>query len=492
MRRVRARDASRPSLLTRASRYRKETSMRVVLADLRGPNDGYLSKDTVVGGYGARLVPFSRTTRILARIKQRVHDPPSIQMAYLAAIAAREGHDVVWTQSETRDGDVAVVLSSLVDYRREAAWAEAMQARGVHVGVVGLAASKMPELFEAHADFIIVGEPEAAFERLMRGERLTGRCVSEEIGDLDGLPLPRWDLVNAGMSRWSFSGRTVRPSGGGFPVLASRSCPEFCTYCPHRVLSTYRARSVRSILDELAWLSSRQRNPYVIFRDPLFSQDRDRCLELADGIRRLGLQLRFECETRLDRLDPEVIDRLYDAGLRAITFGVEAVSPATLRKVGRRPIPPEHQRLVIDHCRRRGITTVAFYVFGFLEDDWDSIAATIDYAIDLRSVFAQFKLLTPYPGTPLWKRMQPLVTESDWQRFDGFTPTFKHPTVSAEQLQFLLGAAYVRFYLRPSFLANFLRWDRPPVQRLSRRLDRRVSNIQSRKEIAIMSRPVTC
>src|SRR5204862_6399091 len=105
------------------------------------------------------------------------------------------------------------------------------------------------------------------------------------------------------------------------PVLASRSCPEFCTYCPHRILSSYRVRSVASIVSELAWLCAKQPNPYIIFRDPLFSEGRDRCLELADAIRSMGLQLRFECETRLDKLDTDVLDRLYEAGLRAITFG---------------------------------------------------------------------------------------------------------------------------------------------------------------------------
>jgi len=466
--------------------------MRVVLADVRGHEDGYISKDTVVGGYGARLVPFTRTTSVLTRIKKRVHDPPSIQMAYLAAIAARAGHEVVWTQSEVRDGDVAVVLSSLVDYRRETAWADAMRARGIRTGFVGLAASKMPELFTEHADFLIAGEPEAAFARLMNGESLNGVCISPEIANLDDLPLPGWDLITSRPSRWSFPGRALRPAVGSYPVLASRSCPEFCTYCPHRILSSYRVRSVGSIIHELAWLTARRANPYVIFRDPLFSQDRDRCITLAREIRRLGLQLRFECQTRLDCLDTEVIDELHAAGLRAITFGVEAVSPATLRKVGRRPIPPDHQRRMIDHCRRRGITSVAFYVFGFVEDTWNSIAATIDYAIELRSVFAQFKLLTPYPGTPLWKRLQPLVYEKDWERFDGFTPTFTHPSLTADELQFLLGAAYTRFYIRPSFLATFLGWQRRPVVTLSRRLDRRVSNFQTRGEIATMSRPVTC
>jgi len=93
-------------------------------------------------------------------------------------------------------------------------------------------------------------------------------------------------------------------------------------------------------------------------------------------------------------------------------------------------------------CRRKGVVTAAYYVFGFLQDDWASIAATIQYAIDLGSTVAQFKILTPYPGTPMWRQLAPLIYEQDWQRFDGFTPTFRHPALSPEELRFLLGAAY--------------------------------------------------
>lgn len=463
--------------------------MRVVLADLEGTG-GFVSKDTVVGGYGSRLTPFSRVTSVLCYFKRRFQDLPSIQMAYLAAIAAAEGHDVVFTRGDFIDGDVVVVLSSLVDYRHEAAWADAMRSRGVPVGFVGLSASKMPQLFADHADFIINGEPEGAFRRLVNGERLSGICASPEIANLDELPFPRWDLL-AG-ARPAAVPFAVRPLRGGIPLLASRSCPEFCTYCPHRILSSYRARSIASIVDELEHLCGLYRRPYVIFRDPLFSQDRERCLALADEILTRGLQLHFEIETRLDRLDPELIDRLHEAGLRAMTFGVETESPETLRKVARRPIPARHQMSIVEHCRHRGIVTGAFYVLGFLQDDWASVAATIAYAVALGSTVAQFKLLTPYPATPLWKQMSPLVYEQDWQKFDGFTPTFKHPNLTTKELRFLLGAAYVRFYMRPSWLANYAGVRGNRVREYVRLLDERVSARHAREEIAQMSRAVEC
>jgi radical SAM superfamily enzyme YgiQ (UPF0313 family) len=463
--------------------------MRVVVADVAGRN-GFVSKDTVAGGYGSRFIPFSRTTQIVQYVKRRYLDMPSVQMAYVAAILARWGHEVVSTRGEPVEGDLAIVLSSLVDHRNETAWADMMRARGVKVGFVGLAASKMPQLFAAHADFVIQGEPEEAIGRMARGEALEGKCRSDPIADLDTLPFPRWDLVGR---KARFGPRAFhRPPGGAFPLLASRGCREHCTYCPHRILAGYRTRSVGNVVDEIERLTELTRHPHVLFRDPLFSERRDRTLALCDEIHARGLTISFECETRLDRLDFELLARLRGVGLRAINFGVESVLSSTLRRVGRRPIPQEHQLDVMRWCRELGIATAAFFVIGFPTDDWSSIAATIDFAVEMSPTFAQFKILTPYPGTPLWKQMAPAVTETDWERFDGFTPTFDHPNLTREELRFLLGAAYSRFYMRPSYAANLLHVRNEGVRGLLARLDRRASARHSEIETRLMSRPVVC
>jgi anaerobic magnesium-protoporphyrin IX monomethyl ester cyclase len=325
--------------------------------------------------------------------------------------------------------------------------------------------------------------------RLMKGETLSGIVPSPEVVDLDSLPFPCWEAIGGARPRWRvpFAGR---PAGGSLPVLASRSCPEFCTYCPHRIQSRYRMRSVANILDELSYLEDERGPVHIVFRDPLFSQDRDRVVALCDGIRARRLTHTFECETRLDRLDAELLTIMHAAGLRAMSFGVEAVSAATLKHVGRRPIPEAHQRAVLARCRELGIVTAAFYVLGFLDDTRESINATIDYSIALGSTVAQFKLLTPYPGTPLYSRMKALITEQDWQQFDGYTPTFAHPTLTAADLRLLLGSAYTRFYVRPSFLTNYLRITAPAVRAFVRSLDAQVESRHARRDAA--ERGVAC
>ena len=117
--------------------------------------------------------------------------------------------------------------------------------------------------------------------------------------------------------------------------------------------------------------------------------------------------------------------------------------------------------------------------------------------IDLRddrvlgSTAAQFKILTPYPGTPLYKRMQPTITERDWERFDGFTPTFTHPSLSHAQLRFLLGSAYTQFYMRPSFVTGYLRMRSPSVGSLVASLDVPVHRRHAR-QVALAAQTLSC
>jgi radical SAM superfamily enzyme YgiQ (UPF0313 family) len=454
--------------------------MRVVIADLKG-RGGFVNKDTVVGGYGSRFRGFSWTTRWIERVRKLFQNVPSIHAGYIASILSKAGHEVTITQNELVEGDIAFVLSSLVDYKHEIEWVQEAKKkyRGMRVGFFGAPATHMPELLQDHADFIIKGEPEQAAMRIAAGEIPSGTLASPAIDDLDSLPFPAWHLFPGGRHA---VGRSIFASHHSFPILSSRSCPEFCTYCPHRITAPYRARSAENVVAEIEAICKRFGETYFIFRDPLFTEERERAIGIAEGILRKNLKVKFECETRLDDLDKDLLNLLHRAGLDTITFGVESMDPATLKRVGRRPIPPEHQRAIIEHCRDKGITTEGFYVLGFLTDTIESIRSTIDYSIDLGSNVALYKILTPFPGTPLFKHMKSLITETDWEKFDGYSPTFTHPNMTHSELQHLLGSAYCRFYIRASFAMHYFGIKTP--NEWIRRLDAYAGRRQRAEDLA--------
>ncbi|MDT5121662.1 MAG: anaerobic magnesium-protoporphyrin monomethyl ester cyclase [Acidobacteriota bacterium] len=426
----------------------------IVLADLKGKG-GFVNKDTVAGGFGSRFRSDSVMTRFAKVVRRVFQNVPSIHTGYLAAIFAQAGHKVVITHDDKPvDGDLALVLTSIVDYKHEREWAVAARARGMKVGFYGTPATFMPELFATSGDFILSGEPEAGALRLAAGEEMSGIVMSPAIDDLDTLPFPRWDLVK--VRRFGHTSRSRTGLTRAVPMFTSRSCPEHCTYCPHRITASFRARTDESVLDEMEELSKLYKEPHVVIRDPLFTLDRERCFRIADGIRSRGIKITFECETRMDDLDDHLIREMHAAGLRQISFGVESIDPMTLKRVARRFIPHEHMRNMVALCWELGIATTAFYVFGFLQDTEESIEATIRFACELDTTYANFKLLTPYPGTPLYKQMKSLIFEKDWEQFDGYTLNFNHPNLTPRRARLMLGMAYSRYFARPSRALNAL------------------------------------
>src|SRR4029077_20344557 len=111
--------------------------MRVVLADLKS-TDGFVNKDTIVGGFGSRFRGFSWTTRWIERLRKFYQNVPSVHAGYLAAIFAAKGHEVVFTDGLLVDGDLALVLTSIVDFRNEIRWAQQAKTRfGMRTGFFG-------------------------------------------------------------------------------------------------------------------------------------------------------------------------------------------------------------------------------------------------------------------------------------------------------------------------------------------------------------------
>src|SRR5207249_1729072 len=150
------------------------------------------------------------------------------------------------------------------------------------VGFLGAAATHLPELFNGAGDFVISGEPEAASLQIAAGADPNGLVLSPAIEDINSLPVPRWDIVKP--RGFGYTSRNRFGLTRAVPMLTSRSCPEKCTYCPHRITANFRARSDESVLDELQHLCALYENIHVVMRDPLYTLDRDRCRRISEGI----------------------------------------------------------------------------------------------------------------------------------------------------------------------------------------------------------------
>ena len=422
---------------------------RIVLADIKGKG-GYVNKDTIVGGFGARFRAMSTGTLILKYIRQFYQSVPSITMATLGSIFRNAGHEVIHTDGQVPEGDVAIIFSSIVDYKNERYWARKFRHKNIdgRIGFVGPTATYLPHLFESTADFIITGEPEGACLELAKNCNFEGNIKSPEVMDLNSLPLPQWENYNI-KSKNAIPGSYTSVSNICVPVLASKSCPEKCSYCPHR-LGSYRMKSIDRVMEELIYNYKNLGSHYVIFRDSNFTQNKKRMTEFMERLARSEVDIKFEIETRLDAINKEELNFLKRLGLRRMTFGVENVNMEMLKDHGRRNISQEVQKDIINHCHSIGVQTQAFYMFGFPEDTMENAIETIKYSIELDTNLASYKILTPFPGTAFYEEIKDKITVKDWEKFDGLTLTFKHPNLTPEDIEEILTTAYARFYFRPS------------------------------------------
>ena len=282
--------------------------MRIVLADLKG-GDGFVSKDTVAGGYGSRLRPFSKVTRVVARVKRRFHDLPSVHLAYAGgaggARRARGGrlHAANWSMATWRSCCRRWSITGAKPRGRDA-----MRARGVRVGFIGLAAQKLPQLFEPMPTSSSRASPRRRSMRLVAGETLRGHRASPADRR------PRCAAVSA-------MGAADRRSGGACACRSPAGRSAARCRCSRRAAARSSApiartgsrrpiasRSVANILDELAYLAGHARAAaHRLSRSAVLAGSRSG----ARAVRRHP-QPRpahtFECETRLDRLDDELLD----------------------------------------------------------------------------------------------------------------------------------------------------------------------------------------
>ncbi len=140
------------------------------------------------------------------------------------------------------------------------------------------------------------------------------------------------------------------------------------------------------------------------------------------------------------------------AGLTSVTVGIETPSDATLQTYRRQTIDKDRQQAFIADCRELGIRTVAGFMIGFPEDTEQSIRRVRDYAIALGPTFANFNVVTPYPGTAFFDQLRDRLGEIDYSRFNVYTPLLKYDHLTPERIEWLLAKCFRRYYFRWQYL----------------------------------------
>ena len=271
------------------------------------------------------------------------------------------------------------------------------------------------------------------------------------IQNLDELPLPARHLLP--MENYTLFGKPIRIGH----LMASRGCPYGCIYC----MTSYfwgrktRFRSAKSVADEIEHLIDKYKVERITFTDDELTINRRFIYELIKEFKERGIEIPFSCGSRVDHVDREFLEFLYKNGCEALYFGAESGSQETLNKIGK-GITLEQALEVFRWVREIGGFAAGSFILGFPWETIEDMKRTVDFAIKLRPNYAQFTILTPYPGTPLfdYASKHSLIEDKNWEHYTTVRPVMRGFHFTMEQLKRMLRYAYRKFYLRLGFITE--------------------------------------
>ncbi len=282
-----------------------------------------------------------------------------------------------------------------------------------------------------------------------------GQLVRNEdrpfIENLDDLPFPAHHLLP--LKSFHIVGKTI------FPLTTSRGCVYWCDFCTAVRMfgKRYRMRSPKNVVDEIEYLYNKYGQSQFTFYDDAFTVDQQRVVEICDEIKKRKLAIHWDCETRVDMVTRDLLQKMKDAGCLAVWFGVESGSENVLEKMHKK-IKLDQTRLAFRTARELGLMTVASVVLGFPGETEQTALETIKFVRSLDPDDIGFYIATPYPGTPMYElvKEQGWLKITDFDRYDTATPTFETPYLTGEKLQELRYKANQQFYLRPRYVLRML------------------------------------
>jgi anaerobic magnesium-protoporphyrin IX monomethyl ester cyclase len=417
--------------------------------------------------------------------------PPFIPLglAYLGAVAEQAGHSVtvIDCQGERLNyesfrqriagvpSDVVGVTSTTLLYNSAKTIMEV--AKEVHPNAVNMIGGSHVSFWDENAlketkafDLIVRKEGELTFLELLdriqanKGfEDVLGTTVRTKNGiqrnedrpflhDLDSLPSPAYHLLP--LDSYHRMGKTI------FPIVTSRGCVQWCDFCSTvRMFGRgYRVRSPKKVVDDMEMLHSKYGESQFTFYDDAFTINRNHTLEMCADIKARKLDVEWDCETRVDAVDKELLEKMRDAGCITTWFGVESGSEKILDKMHKK-INREQVREAFKMAQKAGMMTIASAVIGFPGETEETAWETINFINSLNPDDIGCYIATPYPGTPMYEEVikNGWLRVTDFNKYDTATPTFETPYLSMDRLREIKYKAHQKFYLRPRYVLKMMR-----------------------------------
>ena len=432
---------------------------------------------------------------------------PHLGLAYLAAVSERRGDEVVIFDADVEKQPVAEFIQEFRPHlvgitantpQVKQAWRTARAIKEVHdcpVVLGGPHVSVLPEesCEKPFVDIVVRGEGEDAWidicNRLEtfladQPEFHTDAFLHPEnesfadclgityktsdgqihnnpdrtpIADLDSLPWPAYHLFK--MDRYTnLQPATDHVDGArSFSIMTSRGCPYRCTFCSQSIMPIkWRSRSPESVIQEWRHLVEDLGAQEIGVLDDSANIRVKRMEDLGHMLIENGLNhvpWIFVNGIRANLASKEMLTLLKQAGLKRVAFGVETGDPDILLSIDKK-VDHDTIRQAFKNAKEIDLETIAFMIIGLPGETRATMQRTIDFAIELDPLIANFSMMTPYPGTKVYEivKRQGRFLINDWEDYVFFDQRARYEMgeMTAELVEEMYRKAYRQFYLRPS------------------------------------------
>jgi radical SAM superfamily enzyme YgiQ (UPF0313 family) len=333
--------------------------------------------------------------------------------------------------------DLVVIQVYITSAFRAYRLADHYRSRGAYVCLGGLHVTSLPDEAAAHADTLFLGPGEDTWPAFLRDFK--AGCPRplywSVVRTLAGLPPIRRDLIKRHLY--------LVPNS----IVVSRGCPHVCDFCyKEAFFEGGRGFYTQRVDDALAEIERLPGRHLYFLDDHLFGDVRFASV-LFDGMRGMG-RLWQAAGTVNSVLKPGLLEKAVECGLRSLFVGFETLSEANLR--AQRKVQNLHRdyAAAVQRLHGLGVMVNGSFVFGMDDDGPSAFDRTVEWAVGQGIETATFHILTPYPGTPLFQRMEAegRLLHRRWDLYDTRHVVYRTRGMSEEALEAGYWRAYREFY----------------------------------------------
>ena len=316
---------------------------------------------------------------------------------------------------------------------------------GTIVVLSGLHASALPEEAKKHADSVLIGWGESNWLQLLDDfENNNLKSVYNPVKYDDSLKIPP---TNVKLPGFVISGA----------IEATRGCPYKCDFCPEVSISegsNFYARPVDEVVEEIKALPQKIFNFYDLSLtiNPSYTKSLFRKMK--------NLNKHFSCNGNVDVLakDIELVKLSKEAGCVSWLVGFESFSKQTLEKAGKKMNKVEEYAQAVENIHKNGMAVIGSFMFGFDTDTKQVFDETLEMVKDLKIDVVDFCVLTPFPGTPIFNRLdsEGRILTKDWSKYNE-NVVFKPKNMTPEELIQGVRKIYGGYYSIPYSVKRVLR-----------------------------------